>query len=121
MQATLSQAGNNQPVTSVQGRKAHSLWGYKGRDKTAFIKITTSDLKVYPKVRGAFERGEVNFKTFFDGSTVMTFESNIAYTLRFMIDKHIVGMNWLEIPAGKWTTRSDADKVSNCQIEVDCE
>ena len=109
------------PVKRVSITTAWSLWGYKGEKQSPFIKITTSDLKVYPKVRGAFERGEVNFKTYFDGSTVMTFESNIAYTLRFMIDKKIVGMNWLEIPAGKWTTRSDSEKVSNCQVEVDCE
>jgi DNA polymerase delta subunit 1 len=40
-------------------------------------------------VRGAFERGEVNFRELFTGEAVMTFESNIAYTLRFMIDHHV--------------------------------
>lgn len=121
MQASLSQGGGNLPIVSVKVQKAVSLWGYKGDEQTPFLQLTTSELKVYPKVRGAFERGEVNFKTFFNGSTVMTFESNIAYTLRFMIDKSIVGMNWLEVPAGKWSVRSDGDKVSNCQIEVDCQ
>lgn len=33
----------------------------------------------------AFERGEVNFRDLFDEAK-LTFESNIAYTLRFMID-----------------------------------
>lgn len=108
-------------MVSVKVHKAVSLWGYKGDDQTPFLKITIPELKVYPKVRGAFERGEVIFKGFFDGSTVMTFESNIAYTLRFMIDKQIVGMNWLQVAAGKWSVRSDSEKVSNCQIEVDCE
>jgi hypothetical protein len=40
-------------------------------------------------VRNAFERGEVNYKEYLDGSALMTFESNIAYTLRFMIDHHV--------------------------------
>jgi DNA polymerase delta subunit 1 len=29
-------------------------------------------------------------------------------------------MNWLEIPAGKYSLRSDTQKISNCQIEFDC-
>jgi DNA polymerase delta subunit 1 len=66
-----------------------SLWGYKGDSVSPFIKITVSDTKSYPKVRNAFERGEVVFKDFFDGASLMTFESNIAYTLRFMIDHHV--------------------------------
>lgn len=40
-------------------------------------------------MRGAFERGEISFRALFDGSSLMTFESNIAYTLRFMIDHHV--------------------------------
>lgn len=35
----------------------------------------------------AFERGEINFREKFQACT--TFESNIAYTLRFMIDKRV--------------------------------
>lgn len=64
----------------------------------------------------------------------MTFESNIAYVLRFMIDKkvcsristrlclfsQIVGMNWLEVKKGQYSLRHDKDKLSNCQIELDC-
>jgi len=119
-----------------------SLWGYKGDSVSPFIKITISDTKSYPKVRNAFERGEVNFKDYFDGVSLMTFESNIAYTLRFMIDHHvrpdlsfpsevdsalmgwnrdlqIVGMNWLELPAGGWNLAKKPQ--SNCQYEVECE
>lgn len=51
-----------------------------------FLKITIADLKAYPKVRNAFERGEVSFRNLFDGKALTTYESNIAYTLRFMID-----------------------------------
>lgn len=80
------------PVHSITVANKRSLWGYKGDSVSPFIKITVGDLKSYPKVRGAFERGEINFRTLFDGSSLMTFESNIAYTLRFMID-HGVSLN----------------------------
>ena len=62
-----------------------------------------------------------------------TFESNIAYTLRFMIDTkvcclthplaatnppQVVGMNWIEIPAGQYTLLEGKDRKSHCQIEL---
>lgn len=77
------------PVHSISVSNKRSLWGYKGDSVSPFLKITVSDLKSYPKVRGAFERGDVNFRSLFDGSAMMTFESNIAYTLRFMIDHRV--------------------------------
>ena len=45
------------------------------------------------------------------------FESNLAYTMRFMIDAKVSGANWVEVKAGKYRKRMD--KVSSCQIEVD--
>ncbi|KAL8284175.1 hypothetical protein RQP46_004924 [Phenoliferia psychrophenolica] len=108
------------PISAIVVHNKRSLWGYKGDNVSPFLKITVGDLKAYPKVRGAFERGEVNFRApLFDGSSLLTFESNIAYTLRFMIDHHIVGMNWIELPAGKYTLRTPREKLSNCQYEVD--
>lgn len=66
---------------------------------------------------------------------VMTYESNIAYTLRFMIDtkvthnasvrssaemRQVVGMNWVELPKGKYHMVSSSERKSMCQIEVSC-
>ncbi|KAK4705460.1 DNA polymerase delta subunit 1, partial [Phenoliferia sp. Uapishka_3] len=109
------------PVHSIVVHNRRSLWGYKGDNVSPFLKITVGDLKAYPKVRGAFERGEVKFRNLIDGESLLTFESNIAYTLRFMIDHHIVGMNWIELMAGKYTLRTPREKISNCQYEIDCD
>ena len=80
-----------------------------------------------------FERGECGFGEFFPGP-VATYESNIAYTLRFMIDtkvlhnvisskpdlivEQVVGMNWIEVPAGKYSLKTGKSKKSKCQIEL---
>jgi DNA polymerase elongation subunit (family B) len=48
-----------------------------------------------------------------------TYESNILFTLRFMIDAKLVGMNWVEIPAGKYTLRQMHEQDSCCQYELD--
>ena len=62
----------------------------------------------------------------------MTYESNIAYTMRFMIDtkvslvkggredanQQVVGMNWVEFAGGKYELHEGAAKRSLCQIEL---
>lgn len=48
-----------------------------------------------------------------------TYESNILFTLRFMIDTKLLGMNWVEIPAGKYTLRQKHEQDSCCQYELD--
>ncbi|KAI0741539.1 DNA polymerase family B-domain-containing protein [Daedaleopsis nitida] len=104
-------------VRNVELVHKRSLWGYKGDDWVSFIKITVSDQRSLPKVRGHLERGECRFNDLFS-TEVATFESNIAYTLRFMIDTKVVGMNWIEIPAGKYALLTDKDIKSHCQIEL---
>ena len=53
------------------------------------MKITASDLRSLPRIRGAFERGEIAFRDLFvTGETCVSFD-NIAYTLRFMIDHNV--------------------------------
>jgi DNA polymerase delta subunit 1 len=62
----------------------------------------------------------------------MTYESNIAYTMRFMIDTkvgliiferetadhQVVGMNWVEFAGEKYELHEGAAKRSLCQIEL---
>ena len=64
-----------------------------------------------------FERGECSFRDLFTDTTT-TYESNVQFTLRFMIDRKVVGMNWIEVPAGSYTLAPEAKKRSHCQIEL---
>ena len=76
------------------------------------VSVLTSPLRV-------FERGECDFNGLFPvGDPIKTYESNIVYPLRFMIDTNVVGMNWLELPAGKYELIPEKQKKSRCQIEV---
>jgi DNA polymerase delta subunit 1 len=81
-------APNGRSVLHTKVQLKRSLWGYQGDNLTPFLKITLSDPKFVSKLRGLFDRGEIGFGGFFDGPTA-TFESNIAYELRFMIDKQV--------------------------------
>ena len=76
-------------VQSVDLCSKKSLMNYSGSEDVAFLKITISDPRSLPKVRGSLERGEVSFKELFSsGESLLTYE-NIAYTLRFMIDHKV--------------------------------
>ncbi|KII85833.1 hypothetical protein PLICRDRAFT_144471 [Plicaturopsis crispa FD-325 SS-3] len=103
-------------VRHVEMVKKRSLWGYRGDDWVGFIKITCGTPRNIPQVRGIFERGECNFQDLFP-NPISTYESNIVYTLRFMIDTKVVGMNWIEVPAGKYKFLNQGRR-SVCQIEI---
>lgn len=69
-----------------------NLWGYNGNQKTPFLKIILHDPKMVPRTRMVFEQGEVQFMDMFQGPT-LTFESNIQFLLRFMIDTQVLSQH----------------------------
>jgi DNA polymerase delta subunit 1 len=83
--------------------------------KTDFLKITTNGPKQVASLRRVFESGFTA-----NGIHIQetTYESNIPFALRFMIDRNISGMSWIEIPPDKYSLRISG-AMSNCQIEVD--
>ena len=94
-----------------------TIYGYYGDDKNDFLKITLLLPKYVSKAKGVLEHG-FSFPGF-SSVSLAPFESNLAYTLRFMIDCGVTGANWIELPAKKWKRRHEASKVSRCQLEVD--
>ncbi|KAK0549667.1 DNA-directed DNA polymerase delta [Tilletia horrida] len=104
--------GSVQEVSMVQKK---TLMGYYGSQDAAFLKITTGDLRALPK------RGEISFRELFKAGELNQSFENIAFTLRFMIDHKIVGMNWLTLKQGEYTILHDSQKISLCQIEAECQ
>lgn len=47
-----------------------------------------------------------------------TYESNVPYALRYMIDMSIVGGNWVELPAGSYSLVHGGAQQSHCQLEA---
>ncbi|EPX72526.1 DNA polymerase delta catalytic subunit Cdc6 [Schizosaccharomyces octosporus yFS286] len=93
-----------------------NLYGFQGNEKSPFIKIFITDPRLVSRARNVFERNEMNFEGLFPTS-VITFESNTQYLMRFMIDCNVAGMSWLQLPAGKYQFRYQ-NCVSDCQIEA---
>lgn len=116
----INKATDPDAILDIQIVKKKSIWGYRGDTDVPFLKIILSIPRLVPKVRGAFEKGELDYKELFNrgGMGTETYESNLLYVLRFMVDTKVTGMNWIEIPAGKYTVRK-SNKTSDCQLEVD--
>lgn len=110
---------NFQGVHSVEICLKESIWGFNGDQKLAFLKIIAVNAKDLPKIRAAFERGQVSFNGMFQsgGDGTMTYD-NIQYLMRMMIDCKITGMSWITLPKGKYTMVPTHNKISHCQLEV---
>ncbi|XP_042433725.1 DNA polymerase delta catalytic subunit-like [Zingiber officinale] len=93
-----------------------SIMCYQKDQSHPFLKIVVALPTMVASCRGILEKGitiEGIGSRNFD-----TYESNILFALRFMIDCNIVGGNWIEVPAGSY--RKVIKSMSYCQLEVDC-
>lgn len=106
---------NYHGIHSVEVVLKESIWGFNKNMKTPFFKIVFESTRNISKVRTAFERGEVQFKSLFPPQNVSY--DNINYLLRLMIDNKITGMSWITLPKNTYQMVDDSFKVSNCQIE----
>ncbi|KAI8981524.1 DNA polymerase family B-domain-containing protein [Pilobolus umbonatus] len=118
LQQTLaSLLGYSNSVRSVEIVMKQSIYGYHGDVKSPFIKVTLDNPKEVTKCRIKIETGFniPGFNRLCQADT--TFESNLAFTLRFMIDKKVPGSNWIELPAGTYSFAST--KTADVQLEVE--
>nr|BAJ78758.1 DNA polymerase delta catalytic subunit [Gynaikothrips ficorum] len=109
-----------EPVLAVEIVRKQNLYGYHGDDMHNYLKITLALPRLIAPAKRLLERGGVYPA---DGGHAYTaFECNIDFDIRFMVDTHMVGCSWVELPAGSWTIRQPHGSlpiVSRCQLEVD--
>ncbi|KAF8011824.1 hypothetical protein BT93_I0077 [Corymbia citriodora subsp. variegata] len=120
LEARMRDASRNakvpQYVRRIELVQKRSIMYYQQQTSHSFLKIVVALPTMVTTCRGILDRGiqidELGMKSF------MTYESNILFALRFMIDCNVVGGNWIEVPAGKY--RRTAKNLSYCQLEFDC-
>ncbi|KAJ2821266.1 DNA-directed DNA polymerase delta, partial [Coemansia erecta] len=101
-------------VVGIEMCMKEPLFGFHGNVKAPFFKIVVRNPKLLRQVVQAVKRGFV-----VPGSghyTGTPYESNLEFTIRFMVDTDIVGASWVELPAGKYSVRSGNSTF--CQYEV---
>ena len=86
-------------------------------DKQKFLKIYCSHPKFVSRLRPVIEKGaNICGK---DCLSNVSYESNLPFALRFMIDNEFGGMSWVRICEGNYDIRHPSEKKTHCQIEFD--
>ncbi|CAG7821425.1 unnamed protein product [Allacma fusca] len=110
-----------EPVLAVELVNKINIFGYRKDDKTLFVKITLALPRLIAAAKRVMERGEVTVPGL-GQVAYQAYESNVDFETRFMVDQDVVGCNWIELPAGKYTVRQPGKgrgPASRAQIEVD--
>lgn len=94
-----------------------SIYNYHGQKKAPFIKITVTQQRLIATSKRLLSEGKV-YVNEIGTPTYEAYESNVDFEVRFMVDRHIVGCCWIEIPPRKWSLREQKGQESWCQIEV---
>jgi DNA polymerase delta subunit 1 len=95
-----------------------TLLGYTFNRKATFLRVVMAMPSLVTKAKNILTDG-LHVQGFGPFSISSTYESNVPFVLRFMVDKEIQGANWLELPAGSYSVREAHKKKSRCQLEVD--
>ncbi|UKJ88277.2 DNA polymerase delta catalytic subunit [Theileria orientalis] len=123
-------------VLDIQKVKLTSLMLYDENSEKDFLKIIVSVPRMVSNLRTFIESG-VYLKVFDQERNEVrvafsrqTYEANLPYTLRFLLDCNIVSGSWLRIPKGQYTLVSQPniytnrsnkngwERSSTCSIEV---
>ncbi|XP_004573763.1 DNA polymerase delta catalytic subunit [Maylandia zebra] len=114
-------------VLAVDITRKESMYGYHGKRIIDFLRITMAMPRLIAPAKRLLEQG---FKfAHFPTSNYQSYEANIDFEIRFMVDSNVVGCCWIELPKGKYRVREEKStgntssqspgKASLCQYEVD--
>lgn len=94
-----------------------SLLGYHFDEVRDFIKVFVAMPSLVPGLKRLFDDGVP--LSGMGSARCQTYESNVPFVLRFMIDNDISGANWLELKENSYEIKKTDDCKSRCSFEVD--
>jgi DNA polymerase delta subunit 1 len=115
------QGGAPRYVLTVELVHRMSIMHYQ-QAQQPFLKITLSSPKLVPPARSILEATGLSVEGL-GTRQYATYESNIVYVLRFMVDHSIGGASWVHLPAGKYQLVTDpAERTTSTTLEasIDC-
>ncbi|KAG7170869.1 DNA polymerase delta-like [Homarus americanus] len=104
-------------VLAVDIVSKESIYGFHGNKKVPFLQITLALPRLIPAAKRLLGEGKV-FVNGIGTPVYEAYESNIDFEIRFMVDTHLVGCCWVELPAKTWSIRKEK-LDTRCQLEVD--
>uniref|UniRef100_A0A1D1ZQR0 DNA polymerase n=1 Tax=Auxenochlorella protothecoides TaxID=3075 RepID=A0A1D1ZQR0_AUXPR len=115
--ATKDRSGNAQCCLRIEVVQKQSMMYYQPAKSRAFLKVVMALPGLVAPARGLVEGG-LWLEWLACRLPQTTYESNVLYALRFMVDTGIVGGNWVELPAGKYVLTPGPSQLSHCQLEA---
>ena len=109
------QEEGEEPITRVSLEEKQSLMGYRGDATTAFFKVVCAIPASVAKARSILEEG---LDILGRRERFQTYESNVPFVLRFMIDGGLAGCQWAKVAAGSFTPVAPAGRTAHTQLEV---
>lgn len=98
--------GHGKPQThlclSVTMEMKKSIMGYSPGGPKPFLKVALATPNLVAPARGIMESGLSLGSDGAGSRAFLTYESNVLYALRFMVDKGVVGGCWVTLPKGKY-------------------
>ncbi|KAL4435029.1 hypothetical protein ABPG77_003854 [Micractinium sp. CCAP 211/92] len=109
---------NARQCLRVELARKQTMMHYQPQKDRLFLRIVLAGPNLVAPCRSLFEAG-LSLK-WLNGQWFRstTYESNVLYALRFMIDCGVVGGNWLELPPGSYTLVPQQSKQTHCQLEA---
>ncbi|CAE1286503.1 POLD1 [Acanthosepion pharaonis] len=90
-------------ILAVEATQKESIYGFHQNRKQMFLKITVALQRLIAPAKRLLEQGFLCPGYAVQG--YQTYESNIDFEIRFMVDSDVVGCNWIELPKGKYHIR----------------
>jgi len=113
-----SDAGPGVQLHKIEVVQKTNIYGFIPKHiQQHYLRITCTSLNAMNSAKRILETGFTFGQSL--GIRFSTFESNLPFVMRFMVDTKMTGMNWIELPAGKWKMRTRRDAVSRSQLECD--
>ncbi|OQR75031.1 DNA polymerase delta catalytic subunit-like [Tropilaelaps mercedesae] len=108
----------SEAILSCELVNKQSIYGYSEMGLEPFIKITVLLPRLVAPSKRFLESAMVSTSAY-PSYNYRSFEANIDFEIRFMVDTHTVGCSWITLPRGKYKLRSENDQTSLCQYEAD--
>lgn len=106
-------------VVRIEVHERRSIMYYHNDRLQPHLKIVVQLPQHIPKLRSLLSDGGVVCPGAWDGARRLnTYESNVIFPLRFLVDNDVGGCNWIVVPHAE--LHPFAVRTSSCQIEVAC-
>lgn len=109
--------GLQRGVLNITVKKLSSVWGYQYNRLTDFLCIQLALPSLVPPAKRFLEDGILINS--FSRRSFQTYESNVPFILRFMVDTKMSGGSWIELPPEKYAIKPNASKMTRSQLEVE--